>query len=783
MKIRAVHLPILAALAAVLSIAGTTFSSGAAPLSLRFAWTQNTEPNLAGYKVYWGPASRSYTNSVVLGKVGTYTLSNLPNAPLYFALSAFNSDNMESAFSAELGYTNPPALGPIADRTIAEDIVTTIPLHVTDLDTPIANVTLSAVSSNLVLVPAANITFSGTGTNRTMVITPAANRAGSADITVTASDGVFSASRSFVLTVGKVPDAPLIASIDDVITDEDIFPPTISFTVSDADTATTNLTVQAASTNPTLIGTNRIVLGGTNGTRTVRLRPSANQHGSAVITLTVSDPGGLSSSTSFDFTVRPVNDPPIIGQLNDRTPLEDTQIGPINFMVDDVDNPATSLTVTATSSNPNIVPQANLFLNGSGTNRTIQVRPATNAVGSTLITLTVSDGQANASESFTVTYTAVNDEPFVSQPPDLTVNKPSPVPPIPFTIWDAETAPSLLVITLTSTNTTLLPTNNMVVSGTGSNRVLTLTPAPNQFGSSRIGIRVSDGTSNNLVRFVFTYTSSNTAPVLTVPGSLAGGAGTVITILGVAVADLDAGTNNLNLTLSAANGTISVATAVAGGVRATQVSGNNSAAVTIVAPLAALNATLSNPNGLSYTSRSDFNGTENLLVAVNDNGHSGTGGAKTDSETITIQIASGSSLDLWRESYFTAADLEDPAREATVWGELADPDNDGRHNLMEFALGLHPLGSEPQELAFVTAVVTSGGNQYLTLTFNSRINEPLIQYIPEVSADNTTWSATTQRTASTPVNAVFERVTYRDSVPITSEAARFIRLRVVKNSP
>jgi regulation of enolase protein 1 (concanavalin A-like superfamily) len=38
----------------------------------------------------------------------------------------------------------------------------------------------------------------------------------------------------------------------------------------------------------------------------------------------------------------------------------------------------------------------------------------------------------------------------------------------------------------------------------------------------------------------------------------------------------------------------------------------------------------------------------------------------------------------WREAHFSAADLADPSKEATVWGDLADPDGDQAINLEEF---------------------------------------------------------------------------------------------------
>lgn len=50
----------------------------------------------------------------------------------------------------------------------------------------------------------------------------------------------------------------------------------------------------------------------------------------------------------------------------------------------------------------------------------------------------------------------------------------------------------------------------------------------------------------------------------------------------------------------------------------------------------------------------------------------------------------GSTLDLFRAVNFSAADLADPSKEATVWGDKADPDMDGQSNFFEFVAGLNP---------------------------------------------------------------------------------------------
>ena len=95
---------------------------------------------------------------------------------------------------------------------------------------------------------------------------------------------------------------------------------------------------------------------------------------------------------------------------NVTTP-EDTATAPISLTIGDVETPATALTVTATSSNVALVPDANLVLSGTGADRTLVVTPAANQAGTATITVTVSDGTASTPQTFTVTVTAVNDAP------------------------------------------------------------------------------------------------------------------------------------------------------------------------------------------------------------------------------------------------------------------------------------------------------------------------------------------------------------------------------------
>ena len=69
-------------------------------------WRPIRELDLAGYKVYVGTASGTYSfpgSAFVTGQVTSYTLSNLPKGQTYFfAISAYDNAGNESALSAEL---------------------------------------------------------------------------------------------------------------------------------------------------------------------------------------------------------------------------------------------------------------------------------------------------------------------------------------------------------------------------------------------------------------------------------------------------------------------------------------------------------------------------------------------------------------------------------------------------------------------------------------------------------------------------------------------------------
>lgn len=73
--------------------------------------TQNSDgsplTSLAGYNIYYGTASQSYSQSIKVTNPGlsTYVVENLPAGKYYFAIAAVDSTGAQSSFSPEVAAT------------------------------------------------------------------------------------------------------------------------------------------------------------------------------------------------------------------------------------------------------------------------------------------------------------------------------------------------------------------------------------------------------------------------------------------------------------------------------------------------------------------------------------------------------------------------------------------------------------------------------------------------------------------------------------------------------
>jgi hypothetical protein len=118
------------------------------------------------------------------------------------------------------------------------------------------------------------------------------------------------------------------------------------------------------------------------------------------------------------------------------------------------------------------------------------------------------DGAANVP-----TTPAANTAPVILNLADLTTNQDTVVGPVSFNVGDNESNPSELTVTVRSSDTTLVPTDAVTLSGAGGVRQLTVTPAEELSGTATLTLAVRDPQG-------LTTEKAISVVVRTVPGSI-----------------------------------------------------------------------------------------------------------------------------------------------------------------------------------------------------------------------------------------------------------------------
>jgi len=97
--------PVLKALFLIilLMFISVLLSQSAHGAQVTLAWDPNKENDLAGYKLYFGVTSGTYTNSINVGNVTQYTITNLDAYTIYYcAVTAYDTSGNESGYSNEM---------------------------------------------------------------------------------------------------------------------------------------------------------------------------------------------------------------------------------------------------------------------------------------------------------------------------------------------------------------------------------------------------------------------------------------------------------------------------------------------------------------------------------------------------------------------------------------------------------------------------------------------------------------------------------------------------------
>ncbi len=91
---------------------GVTTTVGATTATATLSWDPVVDPDVQGYKIYYGTQSRSqsgaYPWSLNVGESTEYTVGDLQRGTAYyFAVTAYNTSGLESGYSEEVSATKP----------------------------------------------------------------------------------------------------------------------------------------------------------------------------------------------------------------------------------------------------------------------------------------------------------------------------------------------------------------------------------------------------------------------------------------------------------------------------------------------------------------------------------------------------------------------------------------------------------------------------------------------------------------------------------------------------
>jgi Ca2+-binding RTX toxin-like protein len=224
------------------------------------------------------------------------------------------------------------------------------------------------------------------------------------------------------------------------------------------------------------------------------------------------------------------------------------------------------------------------------------------------------------------------------------------------------TLPSATLVTAGANNSAAVTLTGSITAINAALNGLSVTPNTNATSTVTLTVATSDlaagsggsaQTDNDTV--AISVTGVNDAPVNTVPASQEVASNSTLTFSSansnaITVADVDAASSAIQVGLTATNGTIALGTTsgitITGGA-------NSTGAVTITGTVAQINTAL---NGLVFTPTAAFTGTATIQVATSDLGFTGTGGTLTDTDSVSITVASAGTLDLSAATYTIAED-------------------------------------------------------------------------------------------------------------------------------
>ncbi len=400
-------------------------------------------------------------------------------------------------------------------------------------------------------------------------------------------------------------------------------------------------------------------------TRTFSGTPGNGDVGTLSIDVIASDSNGGSVTDTFNILVANTNDAPTLANaIANQNASEDTAF---NFQfaantfndMDAGDTLSYSVQLVGGGALP-------AWLSFDALTRTFSGTPGNADAGTLSIEVIASDGNGGSvSDTFDIVVSAVNDAPTVTAPASIIVSEdmPTALTGISFSDVDAGTSPVTVTLSVPSGSLSATSAAGVTVGGTSSAMSLTgsisdintfisaagvvFTTASNATSDVTLTIEIDDGgntgsggAQTDSTTVTLDVSAVNDAPVNSLPGAqdvdqdaslvFSSGNGNLISI-----GDVDAGSNTVEVTLSASNGLLTLSGTT--GLSFSTGDGTADSSMTFSGSISDINNAL---NGLTFSPTAGYNGAASLQITTDDQGWSGSGGAQSDSDMLVITVNS-----------------------------------------------------------------------------------------------------------------------------------------------
>ncbi len=355
--------------------------------------------------------------------------------------------------------------------------------------------------------------------------------------------------------------APTISNISDQTVPVGTASLAIPFTVSDAETAASALTVKfykassrddADLAGGALAYTTSITGSGTDRLLTITLTDPAK---SGVLWgyVQVND-GDLQANAYVRVNIVPTSSAApqfVVGQTVNTAGTSTGVVvynggwsKEIAIRIFDADTPAENLVLTASSATPGNIPVANIVFGGYGEFRTVKIKGA--ATNGSILTFALSDG---ANPPVTINYNptigtasdippVVDSAPVINNISDLSIYSGDTFATMAriadaFTASETIAGHTLLSVAATSDNQSLLPSGNLAIINAGSERRITGTSVSGQTGTAIITVTVADENANTATNTFTVTVNPAVLPLLDVQPqgeSVASGGGSTLSV-------------------------------------------------------------------------------------------------------------------------------------------------------------------------------------------------------------------------------------------------------------